>query len=122
MSKQMPPWLQEQLKQFQQTQVDLQNVMLRIDTNERDMLETERAIKVLEDTSASANVYKATGPVMIQTDKSSLIDELTEKLEMSKTAATVLTKQKERLTKALQEYEAKLAEATRGGVMNPRGS
>ena len=122
MAKQMPPWLQEQLKRYQQTQVDLQNLMIHIEKNEQDMRVTEMAIKELDSTPDTANVYKATGPVMIQSDKGTLQDELTERLELGKTASAVLEKQKTRLVSTLKEQEAKLNEATRGGAMKPQGS
>ena len=122
MAKQMPPWLQEQLKRYQQTQVDLQNLMMHIEKNEQDMRVTEMAIKELDSTPDAANVYKATGPVMIQSDKGTLQDELTERLELGKTASAVLEKQKTRLVSTLKEQETRLNEATRGGAMKPQGS
>lgn len=121
MAKQMPPWLQEQLKRYQQTQIDLQNLMIQIERNEQDMLITKTARKELEATPDTVNVYKAAGPVMVQSDKSSLLDELTERLELTKTAAAVLEKQKTRLMSTLKEQEARLNEATRGGAMKPPG-
>lgn len=122
MAKQMPPWLQEQLQRYQKTQVDLQNLLTQIDSNERDILEIKMAIKELEATPDTVNVYKTTGPVMIQSDRVALLDELNEKMELNKTANTVLDKQKNRLMQSLKEQEARLNEATRGGAMKPPGS
>ena len=44
---------------------------------------------------------------MIKSDKKTLIEELEEKKELSKTQTTVLTKQEERLKTSLQEQEKK---------------
>lgn len=122
MAKQMPPWLQEQLKRYQQTQVDLQNLIVQVERNEQDMLMTKAAINELKATPDTVNVYKAAGPVMVQSDRGKLLEELTERQELGKTATVVLEKQKTRLMNALKEQEARLNEATRGGAMKPPGS
>ena len=46
--------------------------------------------------------------ILIKSDKKTLIDELEEKKELSKTKITVLAKQEERLKTSLQEQEKKI--------------
>jgi len=47
---------------------------------------------------------------LIKSDKKTLIEELEEKKELSKTKTTVLTKQEERIKSSLQEQEKKIQE------------
>ena len=47
---------------------------------------------------------------MIKSDKKTLIEELEEKKELSKTQITVLSKQEERIKTSLQEQEKKIQE------------
>ena len=51
---------------------------------------------------------------MIKSTKQTLIDELEERKEISKTRATVLEKQESRIKESLKEQEAKITEMMRG--------
>ena len=108
--QQMPPWLQEQIGKMQQSQQNLQSVMMQKQQVEMENTETDRALEELKKASEGEQVYKYAGSILIKSDIKSLIDELEEKKELSKTKTTVLEKQEERLKTSLQEQEQKIQE------------
>ena len=108
--QQMPPWLQEQIAKMQQSQQNLQSILMQKQQVEMENAESDRALEELRKASDDDQVFKYAGSILIKSDKKSLIDELEEKKELSKTKSTVLTKQEERLKTSLQEQEQKIQE------------
>ena len=108
--QQMPPWLQEQIAKMQQSQQNLQSILMQKQQVEMENAESGKALEELKKASDDDNVYKYAGSILIKSDKKSLIDELEEKKELAKTKSTVLTKQEERLKTSLQEQEQKIQE------------
>ena len=108
--QQMPPWLQEQIAKMQQSQQNLQSILMQKQQVEMENAESDRALEELKKASDDDNVYKYAGSILIKSDKKSLIDELEEKKELAKTKSTVLAKQEERLKTSLQEQEQKIQE------------
>ena len=108
--QQMPPWLQEQIGKMQQSQQNLQSILMQKQQVEMENVESDRALEELKKASDSDQVFKYAGSILIKSDKKSLIDELEEKKELSKTKSTVLAKQEERLKTSLQEQEQKIQE------------
>ena len=106
--QQMPPWLQEQITKMQQTQQNLQSILAQKQQVDMDTTESERALEELQKSSDDDQVFKFSGMILIKSDKKTLIDELEEKKELSKTKITVLAKQEERLKTSLQEQEKKI--------------
>jgi|TARA_B100002052_G_scaffold150607_1_gene137473 prefoldin beta subunit len=108
--QQMPPWLQEQIAKMQQSQQNLQSILMQKQQVEMENAESDRALEELKKAADDDQVFKYAGTILIKSDKKSLIDELEEKKELSKTKSTVLTKQEERLKTSLQEQEQKIQE------------
>ena len=108
--QQMPPWLQEQIAKMQQSQQNLQSILMQKQQVEMENVESDKALEELKKASDDDNVYKYAGSILIKSDKKSLIDELEEKKELAKTKSTVLGKQEERLKTSLQEQEQKIQE------------
>jgi len=108
--QQMPPWLQEQISKMQQSQQNLQSILMQKQQVEMENAESDRALEELKKASDNDLVFKYAGSILIKSDKKSLIDELEEKKELSKTKSTVLAKQEERLKTSLQEQEQKIQE------------
>ena len=119
MSGQMPPWLQEQVKQYQQTQNNLQAIAAQQQQLEVARINTERALEELQKAADNETVYKQVGPILIKTEKPDLISDLEENLELAKTQTAVVAKQRDRLKKTLQEQDAKIQAALRGGAASP---
>ena len=108
--QQMPPWLQEQIAKMQQSQQNLQSILMQKQQVEMENAESDRALEELKKAADGDQVFKYAGSILIKSDKKSLIDELEEKKELSKTKTTVLAKQEERLKTSLQEQEQKIQE------------
>lgn len=122
MSEQIPPWLQEQIKAFQQTQNNLQGIVTQMQQVEAERLDTERALEELQKASDEDAVYKQAGSILIKSDRKSLMDDLQERIELAKTRVMVLEKQKKRLEETFREQEAKINAAIRGGAAGAPGT
>ena len=108
--QQMPPWLREQITKMQQSQQNLQSILAQKQQVEMENTESERALEELQKANDDDQVFKFAGSILIKSDKKTLIEELEEKKELSKTKTTVLTKQEERIKSSLQEQEKKIQE------------
>jgi len=115
----MPPWLQEQLMKLQQSQQNLQSVMTQKQHLEIEKAETEKALEELRKVADGEAVFKQAGTVLIKSKKQELIDELEERIELTKTRATVLEKQETRLKESLKEQESKITEMMKSGSQKP---
>jgi len=112
---QMPPWLQEQIMKMQQSQQSLQSVMTQKQHLDIEKAETEKALEELKKIADGDAVFKQAGTVLIKSKKQELIDELEERIEMTKTRSTVLEKQETRLKETLKEQETKITEMMKSG-------
>lgn len=108
--QQIPPWLQEQLARLQQAQQNLQAILAQKQQLDLDQHESNKALEELKKAGDDETVYKFVGSIMIKSTKKALIDELEERNELSKTRATVLAKQEERVKQSITEQETKINE------------
>lgn len=107
-SPQIPPWLREQLTKFDQLQQTLQSIQIQKQQLEVENFEIEKALKELEKTSEKDPVYKATGTIMIKSNKENLTKELNENQELNKTKKNLLEKQEMRTKDNLKEIQGKI--------------
>ena len=112
-NQQIPPLVQEQLAKLQQTQQNLQSILMQKQQLESEKHETEKALEELKKANDDESVFKHAGTIMIKSNKKDLIDELEEQIELAKTKASLLVKQEERLKIALKEQETKIQEIMR---------
>jgi len=119
---QIPPMVQEQLAKLQQTQQNLQSILMQKQQLESEKHETEKALEELKKASDDESVFKHAGTIMIKSNKKDLIDELEEQIELAKTKASLLVKQEERLKTALKEQETKIQEIMRPSSTNAKTS
>ena len=117
---QIPPVVQEQLARLQQTQQNLQSIMMQKQQLESEKHETEKALEELKKASDDESVFKHAGTIMIKSNKKDLIEELEEHVELAKTKATLLVKQEERLKTTLKEQETKIQEIIKNSSTNTR--
>ena len=115
---QIPPLVQENLARLQQTQQNLQSIMMQKQQLESEKLETEKALEELKKASDDESVFKHAGTIMIKSNKKDLIDELEEHVELAKTKASLLVKQEERLKTTLKEQETKIQEIMKNPSTN----
>jgi len=119
-NQQIPPLVQEQLAKLQQTQQNLQSILMQKQQLESEKHETEKALEELKKASDDESVFKHAGTIMIKSNKKDLIDELEEQIELAKTKASLLVKQEERLKIALKEQETKIQEIMRPSSTNAK--
>ena len=117
-NQQLPPFVQEQLAKFQQTQQNFQSILMQKQQLESEKLETEKALEELKKASDDESVFKHAGTIMIKSNKKDLIDELEEHVELAKTKASLLVKQEERLKTTLKEQETKIQEIMKNPSTN----
>ena len=119
---QIPPIVQEQLAKLQQTQQNLQSILMQKQQLESQKLETEKALEELKKANDDEAVFKHAGTIMIKSNKKDLLEELEEHVELAKTKASLLAKQEERLKTTLQEQETKIQEMMKGPSTNTKPS
>jgi len=119
---QMPPWLQEQIIKMQQSQQSLQSVMTQKQHLDIEKAETEKALEELKKVADGDAVFKQAGTVLIKSKKQELIDELEERIEMTKTRSIVLEKQETLHKETLKEQETKITEMMKSGSANTPSS
>ena len=119
-NQQIPPLVQEQLAKLQQTQQNLQSILMQKQQLESEKLETEKALEELKKASDDELVFKHAGTIMIKSNKKDLIEELEEQVELAKTKASILVKQEERLKTTLKEQETKIQEMIQNSSTNTK--
>ena len=110
----LPPYLREQLARFDQTQQNLQAVLIQKQQVELELAETEKALEELAKASDSEAIYKYAGNLLIKVSKDAITKELTEKKELGNTRKMVLAKQESRFRESLKDLQTKIDEAVKG--------
>ena len=121
-NQQLPPFVQEQLAKFQQTQQNFQSILMQKQQLESEKHETEKALEELKKASDDESVFKHAGSIMIKSNKKDLIEELEEQIELAKTKSSLLVKQEERLKTTLKEQETKIQEMIQNSSANTKPS
>ena len=121
-NQQIPPFVQEQLAKFQQTQQNFQSILMQKQQLESEKHETEKALEELKKASDDESVFKHAGSIMIKSNKKDLIEELEEQVELAKTKSSLLVKQEERLKTTLKEQETKIQEMIQNSSANTKPS
>lgn len=120
--QQVPPWLQEDIRQFQQAQQNLQVVLAQKQQLEMERIESERALEELAAAGDDQAVYKLAGMVMIGSSRQKMTEEIEERKALASTRAQVLAKQEERLKASIKEKEEKIRSMLQGGGQPPPGA
>jgi len=104
----LPPQVQERLLRLQQLQQTLSSILGQKQQVELEIAEIDQANTELQKLGDDATIYKATGSLMIKTEKTKVATELTERKDLLNTRATIVTKQEERLRSQIKEVQTKL--------------
>src|SRR5271157_5459533 len=102
----LPPYLREQLARYEQTQQNLQAVLMQKQQVEMELSETEKALQELDKASDSESIYKFAGNLLIKVSKADMVKELGEKKELSNTRKMVLAKQETRFKDNIKELQS----------------
>lgn len=104
----LPPQVQERLVKMQRLQQTLQSILAQKQQVNVESSETEQALSELQTMTDEAVVYKAMGTILVKTERTRMISELTERKDLLSTRVTVLQKQEERLRNQLKDIETQL--------------
>lgn len=104
----LPPQVQERLVKMQRLQQTLQSILAQKQQVNVESSETEQALSELQKMTDEAVVYKAMGTILVKTERTRMISELTERKDLLSTRVTVLQKQEERLRNQLKDIETQL--------------
>ena len=115
----LPPSVRQQLARFQQLQQTLNVILAERQRLEAELLEVKDALEALEKSPDDALVYKAVGPVLIQSSKQKLIEELNEKKELAETRLKLLEKQEQRTREQLESLQKELRQMLSGSGQAP---
>jgi len=110
----LPPYLREQLARFDQTQQNLQAVLIQKQQVEMELSETEKALEELTKATDSETIYKFAGNLLIKVSKPDIVKELTEKKELANTRKMVLAKQESRFKESIKDLQTKIEAAAKG--------
>jgi prefoldin beta subunit len=104
----LPPQVQERLLRLQQLQQTLQSILAQKQQVELEITEIDQALTELQKLGDDAVIYKATGSLMIKSEKTKINTELTDRKELLNTRATVIAKQEERVRSQLKDVQTRL--------------
>ncbi len=93
---QLPPQVQERIQRLQQLQNTMQQLLLQKQRIEMEMVESDKALEVLEETQGNSKVYKSVGAVLVEKDRDTVVKELKERREFLDMRAKVLKKQEDK--------------------------
>jgi len=104
----LPPQIQERLVKMQRLQQTLQSILAQKQQVDVESSETEQALGELQKMTDDAVIYKAMGTILVKTERTKMVTELTERKDLLSTRVTVLGKQEERLRNQLKDIETQL--------------
>jgi len=107
----LPPSLQQQILRLQQLQQTLNIILVERQRLESELLEVKNALQELERVTDAAIVYKAVGPVLVQSSREKLLQELNEKKELAETRLKILEKQEQRTRSQLDTLQKEIQSA-----------
>ena len=113
----LPPQVQERLLRLNQLQQTLQSVLAQKQQVEMELSEINQASSEVEKLTEDTTIYKATGSLMIKSEKGRVTSELTERKDILNTRLGILTKQEERLRAQAKDLQTKLQQE-----LNPASS
>jgi prefoldin beta subunit len=104
----LPPQVQERLLRLQQVQQTLQSVLTQKQQVDIELTEIEQALGELQKMAEDAVIYKSIGTLLVKSEKTKIITDLSERKDLLNTRISVLAKQEERLRTQLKDLQTKL--------------
>jgi prefoldin beta subunit len=105
---QLPQPVQERLMRLQQLQQTLQAILGQKQQVELEVSEIDQALNELQKLTDDAVIYKSAGTLLLKSERTKVITELTERKDLLSTRSTILTKQEERLRSQLKDVQTQL--------------
>lgn len=111
MSSELPPQIQNQLAQLQQTQQQAQALAAQKNQVEVTLKETDLAYEELEKLDTDAVVYRTIGDLFVKSERDKTLEYLKEKKDTLDLRLQTLTRQEERIEKRFKQLQEQLQQA-----------
>jgi len=112
--RELPPSIKQRIARLQQLQQTLNVIIVERQRLEAELIEMKDALEELQKSPDDVMVYKAVGPILVQSDKQKLVEELNEKRELTETRLKLLEKQEQRTRSQLESLQKELQQALSG--------
>lgn len=116
MDQQIPQQLQDKLAQFQNLQNQMQMITMQKQQLFIQSADIDNALGALAKSVAGEKIYKAAGPLLIETNKDESEKRLKEGKELAETRVKMLEKQEKKMSEKLDELKAEIQ-----GMLKPMG-
>jgi len=93
---QLPPQVQERLQRLQNLQNTLQQLLVQKQRVEIEIMESDKALKTLKETTSESKVYKSVGAVLVEKPRDDVITELEDRREFLDMRMKVIVKQEDK--------------------------
>jgi prefoldin beta subunit len=93
---QLPPQVQERLQRLQNLQNTLQQLLVQKQRIEIEIMESDKALKTLKETTSESKVYKSVGAVLVEKPRDDVITELEDRREFLDMRMKVIVKQEDK--------------------------
>ncbi|MCS6769398.1 MAG: prefoldin subunit beta [Candidatus Caldarchaeum sp.] len=116
-SKELPPNVQQQILRLQQLQQSLAVLLNEKQRLEAELAEVSSALDEVVKMADGAVLYKAVGPVLVQTTKEKMVSELNERKELADTRLKVLERQEARARSQIDSLQKEIQRMISGGQL-----
>jgi len=93
---QLPPQVQERLQRLQNLQNTLQQLLVQKQRIEIEIMESDKALKTLKETTSESKVFKSVGAVLVEKPRDDVIKELEDRREFLDMRMKVIVKQEDK--------------------------
>ena len=100
--------LAEKVEQARLLEASLYNILMQKQTLQQQLDEIENALRVLDNIGPGEKVYKMVGNILIEKDKSKLVEDLKSLKELLEVRISSLDKQEQRLKEKLEKLQEEL--------------
>ncbi len=122
MAQRLPPEIENKLTRFQGLQTQYTRLAQERAAVEAEIAETQRVLKLLEEASGDAPVYKMQAGILVRVDKEKLVQELKDKLEILEIRLQKLKKQEEEIKKQLDQLAKEIRELQTKTTLGKQGA
>lgn len=113
--KEIPPSVQQQVLRLQQLQQSLALLLSEKQRIEAELAEVTTALEEVNKMDDGAIIFKAVGPVLVQSTKTKIVNELTERKELADTRLKVIERQESRARAQIESLQKEVQRLLSGG-------
>ncbi|BEP18478.1 hypothetical protein PYJP_18300 [Pyrofollis japonicus] len=122
MAQRLPPEIENKLTRFQSLQAQYTRLVQERSAVEAEIAEVQRVLKLLEEAGDDAPVYRMQAGILVRVDKSKLVQELKDRLEILEIRLQKLKKQEEEVKKQLDQIAKEIKEFQAKTTLGKQGA